>query len=63
VGVREGNGAAGIVDDEAAEHAVPVDVPAGPDFYHCADVERCHQALTRAGFDPASVQFETVGAP
>jgi SAM-dependent methyltransferase len=58
--VAEGNAVAEIVDGAVAAHAVPVELPQGPDFYRFADDEQCRLALGEAGFDVASTVIETV---
>jgi hypothetical protein len=57
---REGNAQAEIVAAALAEHAVPVDLPEGPDFFRFADEAECRRALAGAGFEPGSVRVDTV---
>jgi SAM-dependent methyltransferase len=61
--VEEGNVADAIVDAAVAAHAVPVEVPDGPPFYRFGDPDECRRALAGAGFDPDSVEVETVTVP
>jgi SAM-dependent methyltransferase len=58
--VDEGNAAAEIVDGAIAEHAVPVELPAGPGYYRFADLDVARPALARAGFDAVSAETVTV---
>jgi SAM-dependent methyltransferase len=58
--VLEGNAADEIVDAALAAHAVPVELPEGPDFYGFADDETCRRALADAGFDADAFRLETV---
>jgi SAM-dependent methyltransferase len=60
VWVAEGNAAAEIVDDAVAAHAVPVELPEGPGYYHFADADECRRTLAEAGFD--AFRTETVDA-
>jgi SAM-dependent methyltransferase len=60
--VAEGNAAADIVDSAIAAHAVPVELPEGPDFYRFEDADECRRVLAGAGFDADSVTVETVTA-
>jgi SAM-dependent methyltransferase len=58
--VAEGNAVAEIVDAAVEAYAVPVEVPAGPAFYHFSDHDECRGAMVEAGFDPGSFRMETV---
>jgi SAM-dependent methyltransferase len=60
--VDEGNAQSEIVDAIVRAHAVPVDVPEGPDFYRFADPDACRRALEAAGFEAGSIRSETITA-
>jgi ubiquinone/menaquinone biosynthesis C-methylase UbiE len=50
-----------IVQDAIAEYAnQDVGVPQGPDYFMYSQPKACQAALTRAGFDPSTFNFETV---
>jgi SAM-dependent methyltransferase len=49
-----------IVNDAVEAHAdLDVDLPEGPSKFLYADKQQCRAALQQAGFDPASMGFET----
>jgi ubiquinone/menaquinone biosynthesis C-methylase UbiE len=57
---RESPGAA-ILDDALKAHAdMSVHVPKGPDYFGYGRPDECREALTKAGFDAASILFRTV---
>jgi SAM-dependent methyltransferase len=61
--VDDGNAEAEIVDGAVAAHALPVELPEGPGYYEFGDRRRCADALAAAGFDVASMRFDTVRVP
>jgi SAM-dependent methyltransferase len=61
--VNEGNVAEEIMDAALAAHALPVELPGGPDPYRFADPDACRSALEAAGFDVGATRVETVTVP
>jgi SAM-dependent methyltransferase len=60
VWVEEGHAADEIVHAAIEEHAVPVELPEGPDVYLFAAPERSRAELAAAGFDVGSFTSEVV---
>lgn len=59
-GPEESTGAR-IVEEAVKAHAdMSVEMPKGPDYFAFADSAECRKTLGRAGFDPASLVFQTV---
>jgi SAM-dependent methyltransferase len=58
--IADGNAEDEITAAALAEHGVPVEVPSGPSYYALSEPGESLDALTRAGFDPDTVQVETV---
>jgi SAM-dependent methyltransferase len=58
--IADGNAEDEITAAALAEHGVPVEVPPGPSYYALSEPGESLRALTRAGFDPDTVQVETV---
>jgi hypothetical protein len=52
-----------ILERALAAHALPVEIPAGPDPLRFADADEARAALGAAGFDLASLRVETVTVP
>ena len=61
--VAEDNAEAQITDAVVAEHALPVEVPEGPDYYAFSDAAETRSALDAAAFDPHSIGIELITVP
>jgi SAM-dependent methyltransferase len=61
--VAEGNAEAEITDAVVGAHAMPVEVPEGPDYYAFSDADETRSALETAGFDRGSTAIEVITVP